>query len=240
MFFLIPGTFSITVYFLIAVVPAILLLIYVYRQDSIEKEPLGLLLSLLFLGCVAAGISMVLEMIGDAVLGVLIPDNTSNFYTILSAFLVIAVVEEGSKYFLMSLRTWNHPAFNFRFDGIVYSVFVSLGFAALENILYVFGYGIGVGFSRAFLSIPGHMGFAVLNGIFYGRARMYENRGQNGLCILNLLVGYTLAVLLHGFYDATAMTGTPLAILLFVLAVVIIYLTIFLIVRHEAKTDRPI
>ncbi|MEE1115180.1 MAG: hypothetical protein UHN88_08910, partial [Eubacterium sp.] len=69
MFFLIPGTFSITVYFLIAVVPAILLLIYVYRQDSIEKEPLGLLLSLLFLGCVAAGISMVLEMIGDAVLG---------------------------------------------------------------------------------------------------------------------------------------------------------------------------
>ncbi len=92
-------------------------------------------------------------------------------YTILLAFLVVAVVEEGTKFVFLKLRTWRDPNFNFRFDGIVYAVFVSLGFAAFENINYVLGYGLTVALPRAVLAIPAHMGFAVFMGLFYGRGK---------------------------------------------------------------------
>ena len=77
-----------------------------------------------------------LEAVFQTVLDLLV-DPGSPAYTILLAFLVVAVVEEGTKFWMLKRRTWNHPAFNYRFDGIVYAVFVSLGFAAYENTTYV-------------------------------------------------------------------------------------------------------
>ena len=154
------------VYILAAVIPAVILLRYVYRHDTVEKEPPGLLLSLLLMGVVAALASGILERIAQGVLGVLVRPG-SLLHTVLLAFLVVAVVEEGMKFLLLKWRSWHHPAFNYRFDGIVYAVFVSLGFAAYENILYVFSYGLSVARPRALLAIPGHMSFSVAMGIFY-------------------------------------------------------------------------
>ena len=91
---------------------------------------------------------------------------------------VLAVAEEGTKFFFMYRRSWKHPAFNYKFDGIVYSVFTSLGFAAFENIIYVFNYGPAAILSRAVLSIPGHMNFAIVAGLFYGRAKVCERYGD--------------------------------------------------------------
>ena len=84
-------------------------------------------------------------------------------YGILTAIFV-GLIEEGSKFFFLYRFTWKDKAFNYRFDGIVYAVFVSLGFAALENVFYVFNYGTGVALQRALLTIPGHMSFAVYMG----------------------------------------------------------------------------
>lgn len=75
-------------------------------------------------------------------------------------------------------RTWRNPNFNYRFDGIVYAVFVSLGFAAFENIQYVLHYGLSVALPRAIFAVPGHMSFAVFMGLFYGRAKLYEAWGD--------------------------------------------------------------
>ena len=240
MFFLYSGFFFIVIIILLAVLPAVLLMRYVYHRDKLEKEPASLLILVVLMGVLAAFVSMILESIGEAILGLTPLEPDSPRYTIILAFLVVAVVEEGAKYLLMHLKVWNHPAFDYRFDGIVYAVFASLGFAAMENIMYVFGYGLPVVISRALLAIPAHMSFSVVFGVFYGRARMFMNRGRRGLCGLNLLLGYLIAVFFHGFYDSCAMIGTGFSMLLFAVFMVIIYIVVFMVVKSESRTDHRI
>ena len=223
-----------------AVIPAILLLIYVYRLDTVEKEPSGLLVKLLLLGCVAGVLSIGLEELGTRALDATMIDPESDVYQIAMAFLVVAVVEEGTKYVLMKKATWKNPAFNFRFDGIVYAVFTSLGFAAFENVLYVMQLGLGVAFIRAILSIPGHMAFSVVCGIYYGRAKYFEHIGEERLSARNRWKGYLFAVLLHGFYDACLMVGSGIGTLVFVAYVVIMYGAIFRRLKKESRTDGPV
>ncbi|MBR2560752.1 MAG: PrsW family intramembrane metalloprotease [Eubacterium sp.] len=239
MLLLFPGAVFLFIIFL-AVLPAALLMRYVYRQDRYEKEPLGLLAKLVVMGVLAGFLSMVLESVGQKILDMTPLEPDSPRYTIVMAFLVVALVEEGMKYLLMNRCVWKNPAFDYRFDAIVYAVFTSLGFAAMENIMYVMGFGFSVLLSRALLSIPAHMSFSVVFGVFYGRARLYANRGQKGLSAANMLIGFLTAVFFHGFYDACAMIGTGFSMLLFALFMIVIYVTVFLVVRSEARTDMPV
>ena len=239
MFFLAPVYYLIAVYVLAAVLPAFFLMKYIYKQDTIEKEPPFLLLSLILRGVFAALASIVLEMLGETVLNSLVePDNPK--YIVLLAFLVVAAVEEGTKFFFLYRRTWRDFNFNYRFDGIIYAVFVSLGFAAFENIKYVFSYGLSVALPRAVLSIPGHMGFVVMMGLFYGRGKLCYNCGNRFGCGINLILGYLSAVFLHGVYDTCCMSGTTQSTLIFVLFVLVMYLSVFLVIKHESKTDSPV
>ena len=128
----------------------------------------------------------------------------------------------------------------YRFDGIVYSVFVSLGFAAYENILYVFSYGLSVALPRALLAIPGHLSFSIAMGIFYGRAKRCWERGHDAAATFNLILGYVLAVLLHGFYDACAMIGSGLATVVFLVFVVLMFLGVYRALKREAARDMPV
>ena len=227
------------VYFLAAVLPAAYLMRYVYRHDTIEKEPAGLLWSLIGMGCLAALCSGVLEGVAQYLLQFFVAP-TSPYYVILLAFLVVAVVEEGTKLFFLKLRSWRHPAFNYRFDGLVYAVFVSLGFAALENVQYVVNYGLSVALPRALLAIPGHMSFAIFMGVWYGRAKHFENRGFYAASRRSLRTGYLTAVFLHGFYDSCAMIGTMWASIVFIVFVVVMFFLAYQTLKREAATDEPI
>ena len=233
------GAVIAAVYVLAAVLPAVLLMRYIYRQDKVEHEPLPLLASLVVCGVLSALASIVLEDIAGRLLDALVSDR-GKAYIILLAFLVVGAVEEGTKFLLLKWRTWKAPQFNYRFDGVVYAVFVSLGFAAYENIQYVCAYGLSVALPRALLAIPAHMGFAVFMGAFYGRARQCENWGDNVGRKINLWVGYLLAVILHGFYDACAMIGTTLSTLLFAAFVIAMYVIVTRLIRREARTDHPV
>lgn len=239
MFFVLPLLPVLAVYILAAVLPAAFLLRYIYRHDTIEKEPPGLLLSLLVMGVAAALGAGVLEGLGQGVLNMLV-DPGSPVYTVILAFLVVALVEEGLKFLLLKRRTWRNPNFNYRFDGIVYAVFVSLGFAAFENVQYVLHYGLSVALPRAVFAVPGHMSFAVCMGLFYGRAKLYEDRGDPVGARRELWVGYLSAVLLHGFYDACAMIGGPLATGLFVVFVILMYRRVYRLLKRESATDCPV
>ena len=239
MFFMAPVMNILAVYVIAAVLPAVLLMRYVYQQDKVEPEPPALLTSLVGMGVLAALVSIVLEMVGQSVLGRLV-DPGSPTYTVALAFLVVAVVEEGSKFFFLKRRTWQDPNFNYRFDGIVYAVFVSLGFAAFENIKYVFTYGLSVALPRALLAIPGHMGFAVFMGVFYGRAKLRADLGNPFRSWLDQAAGYLLAVLLHGFYDTCAMLGTTRAMGVFVVFVLVMYVAVFRTIRQESANDTPV
>ncbi|MGI5989971.1 MAG: PrsW family intramembrane metalloprotease [Lachnospiraceae bacterium] len=230
----------IVVYVLAAILPAVFLMYYIYKMDTYEKEPAYLLWGCVLRGILAALVSIILELIGENVLGISPVDKNSIEYTALLAFLVVAVVEEGTKYFFMGRLTWRDPNFNYLFDGIVYSAFTSLGFAAFENVKYIFTYGLSVALTRAVLAVPGHLGFSVVFGYFYGRAKLAYDRGRNGLKVLNLIVGYVLAVFLHGFYDFCAMVNTSESMIMFIVFVVVMYIVIILLLRRESKHNRPV
>lgn len=233
------GTIVILIYVAAAVLPAAFLMRYIYKKDSIEREPVGLLVSLLLMGLCAAAVSMGAETLGESALSAVL-DEESPLYTVIMAFIVVAAVEEGSKFLFLKLRTWRNPNFNYRFDGVVYAVFVSLGFAAIENVGYVLGYGLGVAVSRALLAVPGHMGFAVFMGAYYGRARVCEAYGDMRGKKINLWLSYLIAVVLHGFYDTCAMLQTAAASMVFLAFVVIMYAVVIRRIKLETISDRPI
>ena len=100
-----------------------------------------------------------------------------------------------SKYIILRYYSQKSKEYNEPFDGIVYAVMVSMGFAALENVLYVFQYGISTGITRAFTAVPAHATFAILMGFFMGKAKFSKNR-----FVFNLM-GLFCATLFHGAYD---------------------------------------
>lgn len=179
---------------LLAVAPSMVIMLYIYFKDKIEKEPVKLVLRNFILGATASiFITSILGGIMNHVLPV--TDPKSVFQQFLKAFFVVALVEELSKFFVV--RIWAQPnkEFNEPYDGIVYAVAVSLGFATLENILYTYQYGAGTGIFRAFTAVPAHATFGILMGYFMGKAKFSTNKTK-----LNLF-GLLAATLFHGAYD---------------------------------------
>lgn len=227
------------IYILAAIVPAIVLLVMVYRKDKVEPEPVGLIMSLIGFGILAALISIVLETLAEKLLPVFIrPDNP--YYTIFFAFLGVAVIEEGTKFFFLGKRTWRDWNFNYSFDGIVYAVSVSLGFAAFENVGYVFNYGLTVAPTRAVLAIPGHMSFAIFMGLFYGKAKAAADRQEHSLCVFYNILAYVSAVFCHGVYDSCAMIGTEKAQVVFLIFVIAMFIVAFTTIQLESKHDHRV
>jgi RsiW-degrading membrane proteinase PrsW (M82 family) len=117
-------------------------------------------------------------------------------HLLLKTFLGIGLMEEGWKLFFILLVPFRRKAFNEPFDGIVYSVMVSMGFATVENILYVAQGGFQVGIMRAFTAIPAHAMFAVMMGYYLGRAK-FSGELKGMYIFISLLV----PVIFHGAYD---------------------------------------
>ena len=234
-FALFQGSFIINI--LAAVLPALYLMRLIHRMDRIEQEPRNLLWKLFGLGVLAAISSIFLETVLGGLLDGTGIKNTSVLYAVLLAFVVVAAVEEGTKYFFMKVATWRNPNFNYRFDGIVYSVAVSLGFAGLENVGYIFRYGLLIAGQRAVLAVPAHVGFAVFMGIFYSRSKMYHNRGRRITGRLNGFFAWFFPAMLHGFYDTTAMLQSTTSTIVYISFVIVMYITVFTLVRNEGKRD---
>lgn len=222
-----------------AVLPAVILLVRVYRADRLEPEPPGLLLSLVLRGILATSLAMVGERIGAALLGLVLREGTIAYNAVLY-FGVVAFSEEGAKYLLLRRRTWNSPHFNCQFDGVVYAVFVSLGFALWENIGYVALYGFGTAVLRAVTAVPGHACFGVFMGMWYGLARRYAGRGEEQRSRTCRKRALLLAALLHGAYDFIATLPLRASGWLFVAFVAAMFTAALRTVRAGARNDRYI
>ncbi len=224
---------------LLAVLPGVVLFATIWKQDKIEKEPAGLLWSLFFGGALTTVSAMLFGWIGGEVLldGL---ESTSLTYLLLDNFIVTALVEEGGKYFVLRRKTWRHPAFNYTFDAVVYAVTASLGFAVLENILYVLDSDITTALLRAVLSVPGHAFDAVYMGYFYGRAKAAQMAGDRRAMRGNLRAALWAPVLLHGFYDFCLETESGLFTIIFI--VFDIALTVFAIrrIKKLSRSDAPV
>lgn len=191
----------IAVLFLVAaaLLPPLILLRVVYRMDTVESEPGELLRSLFLRGVLAMVPIFFLELACDQFVD-FFPFG-SLAYLFLSYFVVPGFVEEGVKYRVLYGRTWNDGNFDYRFDAVVYAVFVSLGFAAVENIMYVMTTGFGTAVMRALFSIPGHAMFGVVMGVGYGAAKALEAQGEPHRAALRRRRAWIAAAILHGFYD---------------------------------------
>lgn len=143
---------------LLAIAPVLAIIVYIYFKDKYEKEPIGFLTKNFLLG---ATISIILTLIIGFFVAIVFPltDVKNVFQQFLQAFIVVALVEEFSKYVIVKFYAQKNKEFNEPFDGIVYSVMVSMGFAALENILYTFKHGLETGVLRAFTAVPAHATF---------------------------------------------------------------------------------
>ena len=219
-----------------AVIPAVFLMLKVYRSDRLEKESKGLLLRLVRGGILSSLLALVEERILSAVLGRMVDENTL-LYNIILYFIVVAVSEESSKYIFLRRNSWNSVEFNSRFDGVVYAVFTSLGFALWENISYVMTYGFRVAIVRAVTAIPGHACFGVFMGVFYGLARMYYNRREYSLSKICRVMSVIIPVFLHGTYDFIATMEETVFGLYFIAFVSILFVVSYIVVSKESKTD---
>ena len=222
---------------LAAIVPAIWLLIRIYRADRLEKEPVGLILSLVLFGILSTVLATVTEYLGDIAIAYFYPEGTLP-YDILLYFVVVAFSEEGFKYLLLKTRTWNHPAFNCMFDGVVYAVSVSLGFALWENIGYVLKYGMGAAIARALTAVPGHACFGVFMGAWYGSAKRRELEGDTVRAARCRFMAVLVPALLHGCYDFIAVRQTEELSWVFLVFVAGMFFVASRVVRHFSRSDR--
>ena len=222
-----------------AVLPAALLMLWVYRQDTVEKESPRLILKLVLLGALSCLPASILEGIFTPLIENVFAEGTPS-YTFLLAFFVVALVEEGCKLFMLYKGVYRNPEFNYRFDGIVYSVAVSMGFAALENVTYALGYGAEVLVSRGLLSIPGHATFGVFMGLFFSQSKMAELYSNGVGRRRNLTAALIAPLLLHGIFDYCLMSGSTGLTLLFFGFVILMDILSIRLVRIQSKNDRPI
>lgn len=220
-----------------AVIPAVVLLVKVYKVDHLDKESPRLLWNLVVRGVIATVFAMLTEWIGEFVLSSFVQEGTV-LYNFLLYFIVVAVSEEGFKYLLMKQRTWKDPEFNFQFDGVVYAVFVSLGFALWENISYVLMYGFGTALIRAVTAVPGHACFGVFMGAWYGLAKKYESYGMHSQSKTCRVVALLSSIVLHGGYDFTASIENQNYAWIFVAFVVVMFIVAFRLVKKLSQNDR--
>jgi protease PrsW len=168
---------------------------FVYVRDKYEREPMGRVLMVYFLSFFAVIPAAIAEM---AFIGV---EHFGLIGIALASFFIIAFSEEGSKYLALRLLVLGHSFFNEVYDGILYAVAASLGFATVENILYVSfsgSAGLGVALLRSILSVPGHALWGVMMGYYVGLARFEPNpRRARDLVWKGLL----MAMFFHGLYD---------------------------------------
>ena len=186
---------------LASVVPGLLICYLIFKLDKHEKEPIPLLAICFGLGIAIFYAARIGEGFMDDLITPFVEENELDpnthfgvlFY---SAFIRTALVEELLKLTILLAIPFNHKQFNEPMDGIVYAVMIGMGFAIIENIIYCMPSDLTLAIVRDFTAVPSHAVFGVILGYYVGLAKF--NRGD---LIKNILVGFYLAVAIHGLYD---------------------------------------
>lgn len=218
-----------------ALLPPMYLLHVVYKLDRVEPEPMDLLIRLFIYGVLCALPVIVLEMWGQDVADQF--QNNAMLYSFLSYFAIPGFIEEGMKFAVLKRCTWRHPAFNYKFDAVVYAVFASLGFAAIENVLYVFDYGFGTAVVRALMAIPGHATFGVVMGVGYARAKCLSAAGNEPAASSMCVKAWLAAAVAHGLYDFLIMGVGGAVFYVYFAALIALGVTL---AKKAEKDDGPV
>ncbi len=223
-----------------AVFPVAVLCYYIYKKD-VNKEP-GLLLAKIFaLGFFSAIPILFVEVL----LSIFFHIESGTFLEIfIGTFFSVAIVEEGFKWFITKLVGFDNEEFDEIYDIIVYAVFASLGFACIENIMYVLRNGIGNAVLRAIVSVPGHTCFGVLMGFFFAEAKIANMNQNEGLYTKNIYFSILVPTIFHTLFDAillyAASAESILYVIIFFIFDICMVIYCFTMVNRVSKIQKNI
>lgn len=206
--------------FITAITPGIALGLIIYWFDRHDREPIRVLLKVFIMGIIYVIPTIIVENLL----------SSFNFFpgifgVVYTAFIVAGFTEEYMKRQVVLKYVYFNPVFNEKLDGIVYCVMSALGFATIENVMYVvfrFSDVESVGLYRAILSVPAHMLFAITMGYYLSLAKYSSTPEKSNYFYKKSL---TVPVILHGIFDFILMSGIELLMLLFIPFIIYMWIT---------------
>ena len=191
-----------------AILPAFLLVAFIYYKDRNHPEPLSMMVKGVWYGIMSIALTILFSALLEPFQTTIFNGNgvLKGIYT---AFYNAALPEETAKLIMLWLLLKNNPYFDERFDGIVYAVCVGMGFAGIENIQYLFASGdafLGTAVTRAIFAVPGHYAFAVMMGFFYSLVHFDKEKYGKYKWLI-----WFVPFMMHGIYDSIcfAMEALP-------------------------------
>lgn len=200
-----------------SLLPVFLIGLYIYKKDK-NKEPKKLIIKLLLGGFY----SVILTVLVSSILGLFFDIfneeyiNLSSLQLISYSFLCVALIEEGSKYIMLYKIGYQTKEYDEPYDILLYGSFIGLGFAGIENILYVYAFNLSVAITRAFTAVPMHAFLGVIMGYYLEKYKELNNSKYKLLSIL-------IPIIIHGIYDYCLMNGKNQIVSIIVLILTTIY-----------------
>lgn len=221
----------------VAIIPVFLIGFYIYKKDR-EKESQRLLTKLFLLGILSCIPTILLSLILDYIIGSNEPKNLVLlfFYVLIK----IALVEELCKWFMVYKAAYNDREFNHIYDAIVYSVFVSLGFAFFENVFYALDGGIKIGLLRGITAVPCHAINAILMGNYLGLAKQNDIKGNKKEVIIYKILSIIVPTLAHGIYDFCIYAEIKTFLIIFLVYILLAFTYAIIKVRKVSKIEKNI
>lgn len=230
---------KILILFVLAALPVYLICKYIYNKDK-NKEPKQLLTRLFTKGIMSCFLVIIVSELMQIVIPFLQKDvEAMNYFEVLFySFIGVALVEECCKWYYVHNVGYKSRAFDEKYDIIVYSVFVSLGFAFFENVLYVFGnQSVLVALTRAILAVPGHACDAIFMGYYLTLAKQANIQKNKELETKNKIKSILVPTILHGIYDFCLFVQDDNYITIFFAFVVILYIASVSKIKKLASTN---
>lgn len=219
----------------LAILPSLVIAVLLYLSDKKEREPISELIKAFFLGTVSIIITLGISYMFDVT--EVNVDNLDVVGLAIYSFIGVALIEEISKWLMAHIFVKSNHNFNYMYDGIVYFSYVSLGFATIENILYIASTDISTALIRAVTTVPAHVFFAMAAGYYYTLSIKENNKA---IKIRYFILSIIMPIFLHGFFDFCLLTKNYLFLMIFLVFVVSLYIISIGNARKVEKNDRLI
>lgn len=224
--------------FILAIIPILILGLYIYNKD-VEKEPKILLLKLFVCGI----FSSLFVFLFSYLLFEIFDDFSINLYKysyfkyFIYSFMLVAFLEEGCKWLSTRFVGYNSKYFDEAYDIIVYASFVALGFSFVENIMYVFNYGISAAILRALISVPGHLSFGIMMGYYMLLAKLSKTKKDYRKY---MIFSFVFPLLIHGSYDFLLLLKNTYILIILLTLLFLFYIFSYIKIKKVIEMKKKI
>lgn len=225
----------------IAIIPVILILSFIQSKDK-NKEPIGLLVQLFIGGVISCFMVMMVSSLLSNFLPFMNTDISSGSASFLDIFLYsfvgVALIEEFCKFIITYALSYRHKAFDEAYDIVVYAIFVALGFAGFENILYVTGSGkLATGIFRGITAVPGHACDGLFMGYYLSLAKISAIKKEKSDETVNIIKSIFVPTIMHGIYDFCCFYNVQYITIVFIIFVIFMYIVSLKKLNYAAKNN---